>query len=403
MRLPRFFKENKKATIAIALLGVTLVALCQMAFAAWFRSTYLNEEGYKRVSTKLIAPRKEKSLEKWQSRRIGDESAAQFALARTSLVVTCEFPLSISPPPSDNEPDQSPGESDSKSEEKDRPNINSGTATAITSDGYWLTAAHVVDFAYIYLAPLKGGPPSPDRIEADALHPVRIVWTGAVDDPSVPDLALIYCSHLPAQHFPLLRPPLLSADAEVLTSGFGGGKPGQSAGKILLRGGNKGSKSGPRWMVYLNDAPVIPGDSGGPLLTAGGQLLGINSSGHFSLSGFLGWLFIDDYRARTICPDTDWIRKLILADRVESKRKSESDSQSDKVPVHPPAVSVVANQLPFCMTTDGGNGTMRRISSRPTSAHTVAPSNTAPGAPSHLASVPLSKLPTELMPRKLSE
>ena len=343
MKLARLFKQRKKVTLAVVLLGAILVAIAQMALQGWSPSGDPGGNAFNRTAMKHLHPLKKPSLEKWTSRKIGDESAVQFASARTSLVLTCEFPLSITTTRSDDEANNTSGESDSESgEKKNHSDVGGGTATAITSDGYWLTAAHVVEFTHIYLASIKLGEQPPGGYETTALHPVRVVWTRAKNSPDAPDLALIHCSHPPERHFQLLRAPIPTLDTEVLASGYGADGPEQSGGRILRRGPEKGIDHGPRWMEYLNDAPLVPGDSGGPLLNAEGELLGINVSGDFACRNILGWERLVEYRSRTVCPDTDWIRKLIVADRAEMKRKSEFESQSNRIPSHPQAASTAS-------------------------------------------------------------
>lgn len=307
------------AFVAVAI-GVTF--LSAFTLGGQIRRLDLDEDVHIEVGEKYLVPRKADSLIRWKSRRIGNNDATKFGLARTAFLVTCDFPLSIKTEPPKLNPDGS------VYVDPDRPPIGTGTATAITSDGYWLTAAHALNFKHSYLAVSSDNDDSPYDFDAEALHPARVVWIGGKNDLNVPDLALIHSTLRPEKHFPLLRPPLLSIGDEVLSSGFGPGIPEQSGGVILRRGPGKASKSGARWMVYLSDTPIVPGDSGGPLYTSEGQLLGVNVSVHFELQGLWQWRRLVDYRARTVCPDTDWIRKLILKDRAEHKEHSISQGHA---------------------------------------------------------------------------
>ena len=57
--------------------------------------------------------------------------------------------------------------------------------------------------------------------------------------------------------------------------------PEQTAGKMILRGEDVGTLV--RWI--LHDARIFGGNSGGPLVNAGGEIVGINEIGVFNLSG----------------------------------------------------------------------------------------------------------------------
>ena len=133
------FSKKKKSVVILSLvvLGVTVAAL-----GGLFRPGPLSEAEFRRVSINGLVSRKEKSLESWKSRRIGEEGAAEYALARTSLVISGPSPFLAPFTLSHSERDESSANSDSESAEPDSAGGGAGTATAIASDGYWLTAAH---------------------------------------------------------------------------------------------------------------------------------------------------------------------------------------------------------------------------------------------------------------------
>lgn len=314
MRMPAFFRTTRGKIVGWLLVVGALAGLTQLLFLGWISHHPLSAEEYQQTGWEILTPRKSASMKGWESRQIGEKSALSYALDRTRIILMCEFPLSISSESSSGE-DSGNTEADSP----DRPPIGNGTATAITSDGYFLTAAHVVDFDHVYLTEVAQDDYT-QELEATTLHPVRVIWKGTLKDPNLPDMALIHSALRPDKHFSLLRPPVLSPGAEVVTAGYGGGKPAQSSGAILHRGGFKKPISGAHHVVYLSDAPIIAGDSGGPLMTANGELLGVNVSSHFGIMRYLfGGRKLTNHRTRTVCPDTDWIRKLILKDRAEQK------------------------------------------------------------------------------------
>ena len=316
MRFLRFFCTKRFFAIALGVVAVAAVVVSQLTFAAPNEPGATQEEVHLAVAMKQLGPRKAKTLRRWKSHRIGNENAIEYVQARTGFLLTCDHTMSVRTDPPKLNPDGS------IYVDPDRPPIANGTATAVTSDGYWLTAAHVMDqHKYVYLGTLADkDPDSLYDLQLEELYPVRVVWSGKSDsEPGLPDLALIHTEIQPDKHFTLLRPPVLSPEDRVLAAGFGDAQPAQSAGAILKKESLKAPKSGARWMLYLSDVPIVPGDSGGPLMTPEGQLLGVNVGAQFGMRGFLGRNMMVGYRARTISPDTDWIRKLILEDREEQK------------------------------------------------------------------------------------
>ncbi len=107
-----------------------------------------------------------------------------------------------------------------------------------------------------------------------------------------------------------------------------------SGGRILSVTRRDGLGSSPSYSVIRHDAPIAPGDSGGPVLDRKGRLIGINSAVEWGIpvSQWLGIVFglapgqvnVREYVATAIMPDPDWLRQVIENDRLRSSRPSES-------------------------------------------------------------------------------
>lgn len=150
-----------------------------------------------------------------------------------------------------------------------------GTAVPLTRDGYYLTAAHCVREG--------ASPPARDVILVvtdgrDVRHaPARVAWISEHGD-----LALLRSSAAPFDVLPWhegglepgLRvaaagfPLVLSATDRPATGAY----TGPSAGRLLGAG-----KAAPDHAELHHDAPLNSGDSGGPLLTLDGRLIGVNT------------------------------------------------------------------------------------------------------------------------------
>jgi S1-C subfamily serine protease len=127
-----------------------------------------------------------------------------------------------------------------------------GLAGAVSEDGYFLTAYHVVEEAdKVHLVSSQ---------DMDTLLEATVIWRSQEHD-----LALI---RGPVETIPFpIAPPAIAG----LACFCGGGLSGScSAGKI----DKVSSKAG--FSTIIHTAPLMAGDSGGPLITHDGLLLGIN-------------------------------------------------------------------------------------------------------------------------------
>jgi S1-C subfamily serine protease len=185
-------------------------------------------------------------------------------------------------------------------------NVHCGTASAIRSDGYFLTAAHNIQGAAPHLAFYQDG-----RIQ---FYRSRVVWRGDVEKRE-PDLAVL---HVPTRLKAVLK---WAPQAERGMLAFAGGLDCEAGPKFKLvtlsgqvSGVAKPSRFHPGRTTIFHRSPVHVGDSGGPLVTDQGKLLGINVELRPS-SVFRG------LRATPLSvahrPDIDWLNRIIAADAAE--------------------------------------------------------------------------------------
>ena len=202
----------------------------------------------------------------------------------------------------------------------------SGSAVPIAKDGYFLTAGHVVrhspSLTLLVFLPQENGRPLTRKL------PARIVWMP--DDPERrPDIAVVHADVGPLKPFPVAD-KLPQVETPIVIAGwpfgfyhlFSGGSP-VAAGRILSLSTKDARGSSPAYLTVHHDAPVVSGDSGGPVLDRDGNLIGVNYSFDFS---FWQGLAIAlgrapppadtlDYFASAIMPDPDWLREVIQRDR----------------------------------------------------------------------------------------
>ena len=193
-----------------------------------------------------------------------------------------------------------------------------GAAVAIHADGYFLTAAHCVDSGpVLLLCARKGRPP----IEVRG----TVVWRGQ-ERLTHCDLAIVHASVPPGELAKVMRwsadhrPPV---GARVLVAGSGATGIRVAGGKVLRvesvefdndsgkLASNNRQADFPRYaplqdvQVIYNDIPVLPGDSGGPVMLEDGTLLGI------AVGGLLG----EQERAIVLRPDTKWLEQAVATHR----------------------------------------------------------------------------------------
>jgi len=176
--------------------------------------------------------------------------------------------------------------------------VDFASASALTDDGYFLTAGHCVHRVPVFLiVPTNEGPRT---------FLCRIVWQPPKD--------FEYCDFSIVKINPgesELATFDLASDAEVnegdpvVTTGANG----EAAGHLLHTLTNNADPAHglPLFYALVHDAPLNRGDSGGPLTTLNGKLIGIQ----VLVRGF----YIGPSQAIALRPDPHWLMDTIEADR----------------------------------------------------------------------------------------
>lgn len=188
-----------------------------------------------------------------------------------------------------------------------------GCASAIDARGYFLTSAHGLMLgSEVLLLRFPGGP----RLQSER---ARVVWRGDVERDG-PDLALLRVGRPLDSVFAWSAAPAVGVPIFVMGS-QPHGPPGPPATLLALSGRlsrvsfERVTEGG--WRIE-HDAPLQPGDSGGPVVDASGRLVAVNyaTARRVILPG-LGWkLGAWAYR-----PVPDMIERLIT----EAERRSQTE------------------------------------------------------------------------------
>lgn len=174
-----------------------------------------------------------------------------------------------------------------------------GSAAPISPDGYFLTASHVLATAagrnvfviYGRDHELQGAP-------------ARVVWRSDSSDLALLQAPLATPRHYqwtPADRWLPQGTPIIHAG---IATGFDS-PPGELASSIAPAGGLR------RYHRFKHNMPLRPGDSGGAVLDARGQLIGVNSAVEF-LVPLETAFFIESEGNR---PDLGRLQRLIENDR----------------------------------------------------------------------------------------
>ena len=176
-----------------------------------------------------------------------------------------------------------------------------GLAVGIDEDGYLLTAGHVVDKVKFVLGSFHG---------KVSLFPARLVFKNDFKFPA--DVAILKVNERLDQfaHFgqkPKIGEQLVEAACYDTTKGIGGEIDYIGGTVISIAEGPKGSAVA----LVETDIPAWHGDSGGPLFSNNGELVGIFSEFTYTWFGHA-----PRYRTTSFFPDIDFIQSLINKDRV---------------------------------------------------------------------------------------
>lgn len=176
-----------------------------------------------------------------------------------------------------------------------------GSAVSL-GDGYFLTAAHV---------PVKGsgGLFCIERNGRPVVRPYRVVWK----DKSA-DLALLQADvDVPGVKW--ATEDALANGANVFTFGFGGGEWKPSQGQIL---GRRSTGEADRHVDMKLTAPVVAGDSGGPVVTADGKLIGIVTRADYRWVQAFGRAWMRS-GSHTTHPDLGFLKDIIAKDKASRR------------------------------------------------------------------------------------
>lgn len=178
--------------------------------------------------------------------------------------------------------------------------LSYGSAAALTSDGYFLTAAHCIEDrdsakgreVYIVYAhgPLAG-----------RILPARVVWTPPGGRRN-PDFAILKVDVADMPYFPLApsADELFRDDTPVAGYGPYGPAGGRITNSSSFREGDRDDAQTVRYLDHT--IPLYVGDSGGPLINTQGQLLGVSYAKHMLTR-----------TAQAIRPDPQWLQRLLDA------------------------------------------------------------------------------------------
>lgn len=205
-----------------------------------------------------------------------------------------------------------------------------GTAAAVAADGYFLTAAHVVDEGpkeLITAIATASGDPELQRSSA------RVVWAPA-DSADELDFAVVHAQVGPVDAFrlhegkPVVDEAIVTGGWPIKYLGSHPGAPRVSGGRITEANVRDASGDLPAFTILRHDAPVLPGESGGPVLDHEGRLIGVNSKVYFSFDlsfwqKLLMMVFrrfpeqakLESIAVTTVMPTPVWLRHIIENDR----------------------------------------------------------------------------------------
>lgn len=172
-----------------------------------------------------------------------------------------------------------------------------GTAVPLTADGYFLTAKHLVK-ARTENSLLMWTPNSSKPVAA------RLVWTAPGHD-----LALVKADIQVRDFYKWTpRQQSLGKGTSVAHAGLATGLKGE-VGALADPVPGSGGVFGP--ISFTHSSPVAPGDSGGPVFVASGELVGITSAVQ-KFGALQTHFFVSSHAVR---PDPQDIEKELAADR----------------------------------------------------------------------------------------
>lgn len=249
----------------------------------------------KRRALELFTPLREPSLVQWKPRTIDGVPTEYFGSCRTAVLVEGADRVYIF---EDNGIMSIAGQF-LNGELLERP-AGIGSGALITADGYILTAAHCAEHPPITIIAMNSA-------KSIGTYPVRIVWEGVPRDAQT-DFALLKIDGDTFDYFTFADDLDFSAGSPVLAVGLGLQTTRSSGGMILARAEPGLITPDNIATVVEVDNPILPGDSGGPVITSSGALLGVSSVLQFYFDGSERIGFISR-------PSRAFIQRLIEEDR----------------------------------------------------------------------------------------
>jgi S1-C subfamily serine protease len=229
---------------------------------------------------------KQVSFRRFESLTIDGKPLADFLQQRSAVVVAGAQPQLLA---------TRGDEVDLSLKPVSREGFDIGSATAVATDGYFLTAGHCVVRQPIFLMHASSAGPSILR--------ARIVWRPPVN--SSCDVAVLKVDYATPDIFTFADPALLQSGLDVVTSGANGLAGGTlTASSLSLV---PATAKTPTVLAVFHNAPLAEGDSGGPLATLDGKLVGVEV-----LARAVFWGVTQGVALR---PDPAWLQKTIADDR----------------------------------------------------------------------------------------
>lgn len=185
-----------------------------------------------------------------------------------------------------------------------------GSAAPISPDGYFLTANHVLSHERgkkIFVLYGRNG-----RFVS---APGRIVWRS-----SAADVAILHAPIDTPRFYEWARGDRWMAYGTMVIHGGISTGPHSSPGRMTTALPPDGWASNHRFKM---DIPLEPGDSGGPIVNAAGELVGLNSSVEY-LVPMETPFFIESEGTR---PDPRMIEELVKNDRIRNNRPAPAVAQ----------------------------------------------------------------------------
>ena len=183
--------------------------------------------------------------------------------------------------------------------------INRGLATGLDTDGYLMTAGHVLRAKTFVLGWFDG------RID---LRPARVVFRSDFKRPA--DVAVLKVEGKLDHSAIFSDKPQVGEQVFAVACYY---ESGEMGGVINFTGGTvDGVIKGPTGSsvdLINTDVPLWRGDSGGPLISGDGRLIGVFTEYNYWWCGFR-----QKWRTTFFHPDKDFIQSLIARDRASANR-----------------------------------------------------------------------------------